>query len=229
MRQRTTERLGTVAFALIGIQTAIRVTGSDVAAWLRTGALCCLAVGALGIVLTGFDVGLDRLPGRPSRSQVGGISTISLGLGWTAVPVASVFGGSPGPRNGFLIACGVLFFWVGMRMFRGHEEYRLAEPGEDLQAKRAERGRNAGLGRIVRDEALRSIGIFGLLALPTFVIVATSPGVAATNPGAYVPAAVVTVVVAALIAQLRRRTGAGPQLSQIRRAARQHGWISFGR
>ncbi|WP_049901746.1 hypothetical protein [Halococcus agarilyticus] len=229
MRQRTIERLATVSIACVGIQTAIRVIESDVAVSLRYGALWCLAVGALGVLVAGFDAGLDRLPGRPSRSQVGGISTITLGFGWLAVPVVTAVRGSTGLYDWLLIACGVFFLWVGVRMFRGHEEYRLAEPGEDLQAKRAERGRNAGLGRIVRDEALRSIGIFGLLYLPTLVVVATSSGLESTDPWVYVPAAVVAVAIAALIAQLRLRTGAGPQLGQIHRAARRHGWISVKR
>jgi threonine/homoserine/homoserine lactone efflux protein len=223
MHQRTVERLATVSSACVGLQTAIRVIESDVAVSLRNGALCCLAVGALGVVLAGFDAGLDRLPGRPSRSQVGGISTIGLGLGWLAVPIAGVFSESPGLYNAALIACGVLFLWIGVRMFRGHEEYRLAEPGEDLQAKRAEQGRNASIGRVVRDEALRFIGTFGLLTLPTGVVVVASSGLKLTDLWVYVPAAVITVVIAAFIVQLRRRTGAGPQLGQIHRAARRHG------
>lgn len=228
MRQRTTERLTAVAFVCLGIQTAIRVMENDVALLLRVGALCCLAVGMLGIVFAGFGVGLDRLPGHPSRSQVGGVSTVSLGLGWLAVPVATAFDASPGLYDALLIACGVGFLWIGVMMFRGREGYRLSEPGEDLQAKRAERGRNAGLGRIVRDEALRSIGIFGLLVLPTFVFAASS-GPDPTDLWVYAPAAVIAIGTAAFIARLRRRTGAGPQLGQIHRAVRQHGWISFER
>lgn len=229
MRQRTIERFTAVAFAFLGVQTAIRVMGSDVAVSLRYSVLCCLAVGTLGMVLAGFDVGLDRLPGRPSRSQVGGISVVGIGLGWLAVPVATVLRETPGLYDALLLAIGVLFLRTGVGMFRGREGYRLAEPGEDRRAKRAERGRNAGIGRIVRDEALRSIGVFGLVYITTLVFVAPMLGAGPVDPSVYAPATIGAVANAVLFAQLRLRTGAGPQLDQIRRAARRHGWTPLGR
>lgn len=229
MRQRTIERITVLAFVFIGIQTATALLETKATGVVLYGGLCCLSLGTLGLGLAGFDIGVNKLPGRRPRSRVGGISTVIFGLGWLAVPAANAISESLGLYDALGIAAGVFFIWSGAQMYRGHDQYRFAEPGEDLLAKNAEKGRNAGLWPVLRDEAFRSIGAFGLLYIPTLLFVGFSPSANSTDLWVYVPAAFGTLVSALLITQLRLRTGAGPQLGQIRRAAREDGWMPFGR
>lgn len=229
MRQRTIERLTVVAFVFIGIQRAMTLLETNTTGVVLYGGLCCLIFGTLGLVLAGFGVGVNKLPGRRPRSQVGGISMGIFSLGWLSVPAANAVAGSLGLYDALGVAAGVFFIWGGIQMYRGHDRYRFAEPGEDLLAKNAEKGRNAGFWTVLRDEALRSIGVFGLLFVPTAMFIAASAEADPTDLWVYAPAAFGALVSVLLITHLRLRTGAGPQLGQIRRAAREDGWMPFGR
>lgn len=158
-----------------------------------------------------------------SRSQVAGLADIALGLGWLTVGVGLWLTlsapNSPAEVYEWLWVFFVVFgLWSGARMLQGHERYRLLEPGETTRSRREQVGwAEAPLG-VLKEEAMRSIGVFGMFVLPTFVIALVVPSVSLGAPITYLPAACLAIVIVAGIAWLRVRTGAGPMPGQLREA-----------
>jgi len=158
-----------------------------------------------------------------SRSQVAGLADIALGLGWLTAGVAlwptlSVPTSFAGIQEWVWVFFAVFGVWSGVRMLQGHEHYRLLEPGETTRSRWEQVGWADTAVGVLKEEAMRSIGVFGMLVVPTFVVSWLVPSVDPAAPITYLPAACLAVVIAAGIAWLRLHTGAGPMPGQLREA-----------
>ncbi|PSP72745.1 hypothetical protein BRC86_11690 [Halobacteriales archaeon QS_3_64_16] len=103
-------------------------------------------------------------------------------------------------------------------MLQGNKRYRLLEPGETMRSRREQVGWASTTAGILKQEVLRSIGVFGLLYVPTSLIAVIGPSLDPAAFITYLPAACLTVVTVACIAWLRIETRAGPMPEQLREA-----------
>lgn len=158
-----------------------------------------------------IDVGSVTL----TWSQFGGVATILIGLGWMAYPVGQWFDGEFGLFSALLTIASLGLVWGGIQMVRDHERARLLEPGESMRDRIETVGWSTHPLATIKDEALRSIGLFGLLFVPTMMIVTVDPSLSLSDPVVYLPAAVITLLHAAVVVWIRITTDAGPHYTQV--------------
>lgn len=181
---------------------------------LYAGLFCLvLSVCAIALTFRGHDISLHSV--TLTWSQLGGIAATMLGLGWVAYPVARWFDDSFGLVTGLLTVANVMMIWGGIAMIRGHERYRLLDPDETARSRIEQIGWSTHPLVILRDEALRSIGVFGLLFVPTMLFVVVTPSLSPMDPVVYLPAAVFAVLHAVAVVWVRLSTGAGPHYTQV--------------
>jgi hypothetical protein len=156
-----------------------------------------------------------------THSQLGGIAVVMLVFGWMAYPIARWLDGEFGVLTGAWMIASLLFLWGGIRMVRDHERARLLEPGESARDRIESIGWSTHPLAVLKDEAMRSIGVFGLLFIPTMMIVAVHPSLSPSDPLVYLPAIVLTLLHAAVFAYIRITTDAGPHYAHVIEAVRQ--------
>jgi hypothetical protein len=140
---------------------------------------------------------------------------LAIQCGSLLYPVALWLDGGFGVYEGLWVIVSLVFIVSGIPMIRDQERARLLKPGESERDRIEKVGWSNDPLAVLKGEALRSIGVFGLLFIPTMMIVVIVPSLSPFDLVVYLPAAVLTLIHAAAVAWIRITTDAGPHYTQV--------------